>query len=551
MISTKRPPAYTYGGLLRANAARVGGRAALTFEDQTTTWCELDATTDRYARALLAAGVKRGDMVAIHCANRPEWLYVAMGCARIGARLGPLNTFHRDAEITQQMQHSSPVLLLLVDRIKRNDYRPMWERLLPELAAGGAPQARRFGLFPSLRQVVQLRGELVPGARALSDWLCAGDGVDAAALVGAEAAVQPTDDLFVMYTSGSTGVPKGVRMIHRDIMGNDFNIGERQGLTEEDVTWIATPMFYGLSTINAIPAIWTHGGGILLQETFDAGEALALIEKHRPTTYVGLANMTRALYFHPDRPHRDISSLKKGIAGFSTEDLKLAIEGLGITHCCSMYGLTETYGNCFITEATDSVEVRTTTQGKVLDGWEFRIVDDAGRPTPQGELGLLEVRGAATPGYLDNDEANREAFTEDGFFRTGDIVRQGHDERLRFSARKKEILKIGGVNIAPIEVENIIGLHPHVEECHVVGVPDPDKGELMAAFVDVGTTSTSEVDIKEFVAQNAARFKVPHHVFLRRAAELPRVASGKVPKFMLRDEAIRILREAQCASCEA
>lgn len=541
MGAVNQPPSLTYGGLLRANAARVGDRTALIFEDQVTTWREFDATTDRYARALLASGVRRGDMVALHCANRPEWLYVAMACARIGARLGPLNTFYRDAEVLQQLQHSAPLLLLVVERIRRNDYAGMWERLLPELSAGGAPQAGRFASVPSLREVVLLHGAALAGCRPLAQWLDAGESVGVKELQAAEAAVQPFDDLFILYTSGSTGVPKGVRTVHRDILCNDFHIGERQGLTADDLTWIATPMFYGLSTINAIPAVWTHGGGILLQETFDVRESLELIEKHRPTTYVGLANMTRALYFHPDRPSRDLSSLKKGIAGFSTEDLKLAIEGLGITHCCSMYGLTETYGNCFITDADDSVEIRTTTQGKVLEGWEFRIVDETGQPTPQGELGLLEVRGPTTPGYLNNDAANREAFTPDGFFRTGDIVRLGADQRLRFSARQKEILKIGGVNVAPIEVENIIGLHPQVEECHVVGVPDENSGERMAAFVDVGASCTTAEEIRAFVASHAARFKIPHHVFLCRATELPRVASGKVPKFMLREQALRIL----------
>lgn len=541
MNKSPQPPALTYGGLVRANAARVGERPAIIFEGVTQTWRELDQAVDAYARALLASGARRGTMVAIHCANRPEWLYVALGCARIGARLGPLNTFHRDAEIIQQVQHSQPEILLLVERIRRNDYREMWQRLLPELAAEGSAQAGRFALVPSLRDVIQIRGEPLRGAKPLEEWLRTGESVTSDELRTAEEAVQPADDLFIMYTSGSTGIPKGVRMVHGDIMGNDFKLGERQGLTEQDMTWIATPMFYGLSTINAIPAIWTHGGCILLQETFDAGESLALIEKHRPTTYVALANMTRALYFHPDRPTRDISSLKKGIAGFSTDDMRLAIEGLGITYCCSMYGLTETYGNCFITEASDSIEIRTTTQGTLVEGWQCRILDDHGHPVKTGELGLLEVRGAVTPGYLDNDDANREAFTDDGWFRTGDIVRIGDDGRLRFSSRKKEILKIGGVNIAPIEVENIIGMHPDVTECHVVGVPDETKGELMAAFVDSGQAKLTEGDIKDFVAANAARFKVPYYVFFRRSADLPRVASGKVPKFLLREEALKIL----------
>jgi fatty-acyl-CoA synthase len=253
--------------------------------------------------------------------------------------------------------------------------------------------------------------------------------------------------------------------------------------------------------------------------------------------------MTRALHQHPDRPKRDISSLKKGIAGFSTDDLKLAIEGLGITHCCAMYGLTETYGNCFITDWRDSVEVRTTTQGKLLEDWSYRIVDDDGQPVAAGEHGLLEVQGHVTPGYLRNDEANAQAFTADGFFRTGDLVRVGEDGRLRFHSRKKEILKVGGVNVSPAEVEYVIDLHPDVVECHVVGLPDATKGEVIAAFVDPGGSGLTEEAVKTFVSANAARFKVPYYVFLRRSDELPRVASGKVPKYQLREFALKILAE--------
>lgn len=538
--ATRMPPALTFGGLLRANARDHGARPAILFEGETITWAQLDAAADRYARALLAAGVGHGDMVSIHAANRPEWLYIAMGCARIGAILSPLNTFHLDDEIAQQLGHSEAKLLFVVERIRRKTYGEMWQRLLPELGGTGASS---FARFPYLSQVVQLMGQGQPGATGMVEWLAAGQSVSDAALAAAEARVAPGDVLYIMYTSGSTGIPKGVQLCHGDALVNDFLIGERQGLTEQDCTWIATPMFYGLATINAIPAIWTHGGSILLQEIFEPGEALEAIEKYRPTTYVSLANMTRALYQHPDLAKRDISSLKKGIAGFSTEDLRIVIEGLGVTHCCAMYGLTETYGNCFITHWQDSFEVRTTSSGHLLEGWEYRVVDEEDNPVQPGELGLMEVRGRATPGYLRNPQANAEAFCADGFFRTGDLVKIDADGRLHFHGRKKEILKVAGVNVSPAEVEKVLEAHPAVAECHVIGIPDDVKGELIAAFVDPGSAPLTEEEVREFVAARAARFKVPAYVFFMAKEDLPRLASGKVPKYQLREVAKRLLAE--------
>lgn len=540
--NTRTPPALTFGGLLRANARDHGERRAILFEGETITWRDLDATADRFAKALLASGIGHGDMVSIHAANRPEWLYIAMGCARIGARLSPLNTFHLDDEISQQLAHSEARLLFIVDRIRRKTYGEMWQRLLPELKESSP---KHFSRFPTVEKVVQLRGDGHPGTMDLKSWLASGNAVSDAALAEAEAKVSKDDDLYVLYTSGSTGVPKGVRLRHGDALMNDFLIGERQGLTEQDCTWIATPMFYGLATINAIPAIWTHAGAILLQEIFEPGEALEAIEKYRPTTYVSLANMTRALYQHPDLHKRDISSLKKGIAGFSTEDLRIAIEGLGITHCCAMYGLTETYGNCFITHWQDSVETRTTSSGHLLEGWEYRVVDEDGNRVADGQMGLLEVKGRATPGYLRNPAANAEAFCEDGYFRTGDLVQIDADGRLHFHGRKKEILKVGGVNISPAEVEKVIDTHPDIAECHVIGIPDDTKGELIAAFVDPGKAKLTEDEVKLFVSSRAARFKVPTYVFFMAKEDMPRLASGKVPKYQLREVAQRMLREGK------
>jgi fatty-acyl-CoA synthase len=280
----------------------------------------------------------------------------------------------------------------------------------------------------------------------------------------------------------------------------------------------------------------------VIQESFDPGMALELIERERVTAFCGLGNMTRALLEHPDFGRRDVSTLDKGITGFSPEDKRLAIAELGVGRCCSVYGLTETYGNCALTDADDPIGVRLQTQGLPLPGWELKVVDPATEQELHvGEVGHLLVRGHTTSGYFHDADATAAAFDVDGFFRTGDLAAVDADGRMTWVARLKEVIKTGGINVSPREVEDLIERHPDVRQVHVVGVPDPVRGEVVVAFVETLSEGLDEEAIRRFVADQAAGFKVPAHVLFRRDEELPRLASGKVPKYRLREEATRAL----------
>lgn len=540
---TLPPAARTFGALLRELATRWPERPAIAFEGTETTFAAFDRQVDELARGLLALGVDRGDTVSVLAANRPEWLLVCFATARIGAVLAPLNTWYKDDEIAFALERSRAQVLFAVPRLRRNDYEAMLERLLPELREP-APELRsaRFG---DLRHVVGLEGRAHPGGLGLAGVLEAGRAVPDAQLRAAEDAVRPEDLVFVLFTSGSTAAPKGVQLHHGDAIVNGFNIGERQHLGPDDRLWLVTPLFYGLGAVNAMPAAWTHGGCLVLQETFDAGEALEIFQCERATVYYGFGNMTRALLDHPAFSETDVSSLTKGLTGFSPEDKRLAIEELGVRRCCSVYGLTESYGNCALTDADDPLEVRLTTQGLALPGWDLKIVEPAtDGPVEAGALGALLIKGFVTSGYLRDPEGTADAFDRDGYFRTGDLARIDEAGRLRFHSRLKEVIKVGGINVSAREVEELIDEHPRVRQVHVVGVPDPVRGEVIVAFVEaVGglQDGLQEDDVRAHVAQRAASFKVPAHVLLRTDAQLPRVASGKVPKFRLREEAVRAL----------
>jgi fatty-acyl-CoA synthase len=547
---TSPPDARTFGALLHEMAARHPDRPAIGFEGTDTSFAAFDRQVDDLARGLLRLGVRHGDRISVLAANRPEWLLVCFAALRIGAVLVPLNTWYKHEEAAYALRRSGARALFSVARLRRNDYAAMLERLLPALREPLAGELRSDG-FPALRHVVDLGERAHRGSRTLAAVLEAGREVPEADLRAAEAAVEPGDMAFILFTSGSTAAPKGVQLHHADAIVNDFHIGERQHLTAEDRLWLATPLFYGLGAVNALPAAWTHGTCLVLQETFDPGDALATLERERATAYYGIGNMTRALLDHPEFGAHDLSSLSKGVTGFSAEDKRLAIEALGVSRCCSVYGLTESYGNCALTDADDPLDVRLHTQGHPLPGWELKVVDpETERPLPRGEPGHLLIRGYLTSGYYEDPEATAEAFDADGFFRTGDLAVIREDGRMAFRARLKEVIKVGGINVSAADVEDIIDQHPDVRQVHVVGIPDAVRGEVIVAFVEPGARRLAGEDVQAFVAERAAKFKVPAHVLLRSDDQLPRVASGKVPKFRLREEAIKALEResAQAAA---
>src|SRR3989442_358699 len=275
--------------------------------------------------------------------------------------------------------------------------------------------------------------------------------------------VSAVDVCYILYTSGSTAPPKGVMLAHGGVIDNGFDIGERQHLTAADRVWLAVPLFWSFGSANALPAILTHGGTLVLQESFEPGEALALLDGERCSVYYGMANMVRAILEHPERPRRALAAMRTGLTIGLPEDLELTMEAGNTRQVCNGYGATETYGNGAGTDAEDSLERRLTTQGLPRPGMQIRVVEPGSdRPLPPDEVGELRVRGCVTPGYYRDAEQTRAAFDADGFFVTGDLGTVGGDRRIRFRGRLKEMIKTGGINVAPLEVEAVLLAHPAV-----------------------------------------------------------------------------------------
>jgi fatty-acyl-CoA synthase len=527
----------TLGDLLDRTARARPAAEAVIFRDQRLTYAALKARVDELARALLAVGVRRGDRVALLLPNRPEWLVAAFAASKLGAVTVGVSTFSAPPEIAWTVEHCRPAAIVAMEAFRGRRYlEPLYE-LCPELAAS-APGELRSARLPELRAVVSIDERRHDGVFRLADLVARAPAVSTDALRAAQAAVSPDDPCFILYTSGSTATPKGVVLAHGSVVENGFGIGERMHLTPADRVWLAVPLFWSFGSANALPAILTHGGSFVLQESFEPGEALALLDDERCTVYYGMANMARAMLEHPDRRRRSLAAMRTGLTIGLPEDIRMTMDAVAARELCNVYGSTETYGNCAVTDAHDPLGLRLETQGRPLPGMTIRVADPAtGRTLGPGEVGEFRVKGHVTPGYYKDAAQTRAAFDADGFFVTGDLGVIGEDGRLRFRGRLKELIKTAGMNVSPLEVEAALLANPAVKQAYVVGVPDAARGEAVVAAVELhdGASASAEA-LAAFCRARLAGYKVPTRFVFRKADEFPRTPTGKVQKPRLRDE---------------
>jgi fatty-acyl-CoA synthase len=497
--------------------------AAITVSDSVS-YSALARRAGQVAAALRARGIRRGDRVGLLLNNRIEWLEVFFGAAALGAVVVPFSTWSKRAELDFVMDDSGVRCLFTIGRFGEQDFAA-------DLAALRAGTKHR-----QLQFVVRIGDAPSVGELPYADFVAGDPLLPLAPGEGASA----TDPVLILYTSGSSSRPKAVPLDHFGVIENGFNIGERQGLTPADRVLVAPPLFWAYGGINALPATITHGATLVLQSRFEAGEALDLIERHRCTSIYTLPAMTNAMLAHPNFSRERTRSLRTGLTIGSPQDVINAVEGLGASELCNVYGQTETYGNCCVTWHHWPLERRANCQGEPLPGVHVRIVDDAGAAVAAGTIGHVEVSGYQTRGYGGASAAqNAGTFTADGYFRTGDLGSLEPDGTFRFAGRSSEMIKRMGINVSPAEIEEILQQHPEVGIAGVVGLPDPEKGEIVVAFVvpKPGTEPTPEVLIAHCRAV-ASRYKVPDRVDL--SSNLPLTVTGKVMRRELKAIAERL-----------
>jgi fatty-acyl-CoA synthase len=522
----------TLGTLVADGAKRWGPNPAVIFEERTVSYAELSDQVDAVAAGLLALGVKHGDRVAVLFGNRPEWLFASLGAASIGAVVVPLNTWYRERELRWTMAHCAVSVAISAERFLKQSY--------VELLAGLVDEG-------SLAAAI-LDGDAAAGTIAWEELLASGSSSQRRAeLAPRRSQVHGEDTAFILYTSGSSAEPKGVRLLHAGLLENARAIAARRRTVPGDRIWLGAPLFYGLGAANALPVALTSGASLVIHDHFEAGRALEAIERHQATVYYGTGNMTRAMLDHPSFSRAMVASLDRGLAGIGPDYRRLTIFELGVEGATPAYGLTESYGHVTGGWPDDPLPARLNTEGEPLPGVEIDIVDPETRqPLARGEAGLILLSGWLTPGYHENPAETAKALLPDGRFDTGDLGLIDNDGRLVFKSRIKDVIKSGGVNVSPLEVEQLILEHPDIRSAYVVGVGDHLRGESMVAFVD----AVSELDadaVQAFVKARAASFKVPQHVIRCSEEEVPRLASGKVAKRELAERAEREINQGGSA----
>ena len=546
----------TIGKALRQTAERFGPLDALIFPNAGVrwTWSQFDAAVDRAALGLLALGFRRGDHLGVWSTNWPEWVVLQFATARIGVVLVTINPAYRPAELRYALAQSEVRGLAMIERFKASHYDAMLGQICPELA-GSRRGCLHSEAFPRLEWIIRLRGCEHPAMLSWQELEKAGENISCDQLAEAERKLDSSDPINLQYTSGTTGMPKGALLSHRNLLINAFHASGGQRLDQRDRICIPVPLYHCFGCVLGTMCASVSGAAMVFpSESFDAEAALQAIEAERCTAIYGVPTMFIVEMEHPSFPDRDTSSLRTGIMAGSPcpiELMKRVVKDMGAREITIAYGQTEASPLVTMTRTDDPIEKRVGTVGRPLPGIEVKIVDTfTGRELPDGHPGELCCRGHNVMlGYYRMPEETARTIDADGWLHTGDMAVRQSDGYFRITGRIKEMICRGGENVAPREIEELLYQHPKVEQVAVVGVPDRKFGEEILAWIKLraGETATVE-DIRDFCRDRLAHFKTPRYVQF--VDGFPMTVTGKVQKYRIREQAIRQLGLQDAAAVE-
>lgn len=531
--------AHTLPRVIAHVAKRYGDKPFCVAEDgQVTTFQGFANRVAKLGAQLLQLGVRQGDCIAIVAPNSPEWMVAASAAMSIGAIMVPVNTRFKGQEVRYVLEKSRAVVVFTVSEFLGTDYRAM---ILE--ACGGAGEGRPVAGLPNLQAIIAIDAPGFAPETVSSEEL--------AQFGEASARVVPDTTADLLFTSGTTGSPKGAMHSHGQGLWMTGLWNEANDLTDADRTAVVNPFFHSFGYRSGWVSALTAGMTIFPLATFDPGHMLALVERERITQLSGAPTVFHSLMAHADFGRRDISSLRTGHTGgakTSPDIIRAGYDKLGFDIFLTSFGLTESTALVSSNRAGDPIEAIINTVGRPVAGLECRIVDEAGRDVPSPGSGELLVRGPnVMQGYFEDPEQTAAAIDAEGWLHTGDVAAMDAEGRLRILDRIKDIIIVGGFNVYPAEVEIMLERHPDIAEAAVIGLPDERLGEVTAACVVLAPGKSLTLPaLTAWARDQMANFKVPRHLFV--FDHLPRTPLGKVQKFALRQQALEQLGAAGVSS---
>ncbi|HEX2314391.1 MAG TPA: AMP-binding protein [Thermomonospora sp.] len=507
----------TVGAALTAAAGR--GGVFLRDGDREITYAEFDALADRVAGGLLARGVRRGDRIGLLGLNTPEWLAVFFGAARIGAVVVTLNARYRERELAYMLGQSGARMVVSAAEAGGFDFAAFFDGFRPEI--------------PGVTDIVYFGA----GVPSFDELTAADPGPEAPA--EARAKVTPADPLMILYTSGTTGRPKGAVITHGSILASASAQVAHCGTDASEVFLGHLPFNHVGGITCTIMAALVAGASVALLPAFSPEGALRAIERHRVTLLSAVPTMYVLMLNHESFAGRDVSSVRLCVAGGSNVEPALAEAirgGFPGARLYGLYGLSETSGACVLSHPDDDPDTVSRTLGVPIGDFEARVTGPDGTVLSPGETGELQVRGGCVAaGYWDMPEETAAVFAEDGWLATGDMVVQEPDGHLVLRGRKKEMYIQGGFNVYPVEIENVLTTHPKVAMAAGFGVPDAVLGEVGRFYVvpRPGVEPPTAEELTAYCRERLADYKVPRQFVV--TADVPLTPVGKIHKALLRD----------------
>jgi fatty-acyl-CoA synthase len=527
----------TLPGQLAETALQRGQAEAFVAPDGRQTWADMAREARRVAAALHAMGVRRGDHVGILLGNSALWVQVFYGCASLGAVAVPVNTRFKSSELSFCLKQADISLLITADEFLGIDFLELLRQVEPAIDTGLPGQS-----LPVLRQLVVVGSQPPAGAVGYAAFIEQGQAVPQAELDAACASVQPDDVLLIQFTSGTTSFPKGVMLTHANMLTNAWAASRRMGVTPEDRYFSIRPYFHVAGTTLSILVSLVTGCCLLTLPRFDVGQALRMLDEERCTLTSGNDTIFLMLMGHPDFDARRLH-LRGGWAAAGPEVMQKIRDVMGVPSICNAYGQSEASPNVTMSSYDDDFSLRVMGWAFPHPGMEVRIVDPATRARlPAGQRGEIQARGwSVMKGYYNMPEATARALSADGWLSTGDLGEMDSEGRLRMVGRLKDMFRVGGENVAPLEIEEVLHTHAAVQLAQVVGVPDARLGEVPAAFVLLkpGRVATPD-ELVDWCKARCANFKVPRYLDVVDSFEhIGMTGSSKVQKTKLREYALQ------------